>query len=117
MLAIVVGVIICALWVAFTWEAAIYPASLLIAGLLLRFVVPELLFSVFALDRRWLVPVWRRLGWRGDGGTFMLILTICLSPLYLVLSGAYRIIGLDPIPPEDADATGPDAGAGGNPPP
>lgn len=45
------------------------------------------------IDRR-LVPIWRRHGWRGDGGTLMLILTICLWPFYLLVTGIYRLLGI-----------------------
>ncbi len=53
------------------------------------------------------IRVWRKLGGRGNGGSLLLLVTICLSPLYLALAAICRVLGMEMPFGEDEPVRGP----------
>lgn len=70
-------------------------------------VVINILAALVEPFNRRSIRVWRKLGGRGNGGSLLLLVTICLSPLYLALAAICRMLGMEMPFGEDEPVRGP----------
>lgn len=70
-------------------------------------VVINILAALVEPINRRSIRVWQKLGGRGNGGALLLLVTICLSPLYFALAAICRVLGTEMPFGEDEPVRGP----------